>query len=418
MAEHKDLPEAQLHEVKGASTAIAGEVLTADGLGESFWQQLKETNTKIVTSVTDFPTPIGDATTLLANTTYIISGDVSMGNVRIVMSDGSGLYSVNRFANSLTYTGTGAMITTDKSSLIEGLFLSATSGSVLSLLAVGGQTTFIITNCFSVSSTIGTIAAGWNVVFRSFSPISAPSDGLVFTGAQTSFNMTNSLWNGIVGTGIDLGAATFSRVQILSGNRFDIASGSTGISGLASSGNINVGGFGAINGTIFEGVGTHLNNITDHDVRWDLSGNPGVGDTLREASGAAEGNASTTSTTTTASKVNVGTLFVAGLEEQFTVATNGRVTYVGTKPFTAAVAANLLWNNGAGTNVAYKFYIAVNDTFIPASVSEGEFDTADPLAISLTALTPLVTNDYIEVFVKTVTGTGNDICRTMNILVR
>ena len=37
MAEHKDLPDAQLHEPKGAATALAGMVYIANGSGSGSW---------------------------------------------------------------------------------------------------------------------------------------------------------------------------------------------------------------------------------------------------------------------------------------------------------------------------------------------------------------------------------------------
>lgn len=47
MAEHKDLPDAQLHEPKGAATASAGMVYYADGAGSGEWARSTGWETKL-----------------------------------------------------------------------------------------------------------------------------------------------------------------------------------------------------------------------------------------------------------------------------------------------------------------------------------------------------------------------------------
>ena len=40
--QHKDIPEAQLHEPKGVSTAASGKVYVANGSGSGIWEKLKD----------------------------------------------------------------------------------------------------------------------------------------------------------------------------------------------------------------------------------------------------------------------------------------------------------------------------------------------------------------------------------------
>lgn len=65
--QHKNIPEAQLHEPKGASTAASGSVYVADGAGSGSWTDVLATlnNRNIIAvagSMTDASTPSNEAT--------------------------------------------------------------------------------------------------------------------------------------------------------------------------------------------------------------------------------------------------------------------------------------------------------------------------------------------------------------------
>ena len=63
------------------------------------------------------------------------------------------------------------------------------------------------------------------------------------------------------GTLIDLGTTTFDIISIATGSRFISPIGTTILSGLSNSGNLNVDGRGIVDGNLFNGSGTALSGI-------------------------------------------------------------------------------------------------------------------------------------------------------------
>lgn len=76
--EHKDIPDGQRHEPKGASTAPAGSTYVADGLGSGSWQPLTAARVSITTTpkTADYTTVAGDSIVLV---------DASAGAINITL---------------------------------------------------------------------------------------------------------------------------------------------------------------------------------------------------------------------------------------------------------------------------------------------------------------------------------------------
>ena len=420
--EHNVITDPEIHEPKGVSTATAGEVYEADGAGSGDW--VSNTGAALITMVeakSDLPTPAGGIITIPDNETFQFSGMVALGTDRIVLGLNSLLCGSNRFTDGFSYTGTSPMITATQTSTLRELQMSCANSDFLALNGTGVET-FIITNSFlTACDAVGVINDWRTTVFRSFSVTSSTTTGLSFTGTLCdAFNMDNSLWTAFTtgGTMFDFGTVAFDRVQILGGNRFDAVTGVTVFSGAVASANIAVGGFGIVSGNIFEGAGTYLNNITSTDIRWEFDSNGNVTDTQRAATGAAKTQSTTTSTSTTPTKIDVGTSFVADLQQQFTVDNTGKITYNGQGPRTFQVDATVLFDIGSGTNQDYFFYVAKNGTVVQASVGEQEFDSTDPVQVTINGVVELDTTDFVEIYVEKATSTGTDTARTMNIVVR
>jgi hypothetical protein len=69
--EHKDIPEAQLHEPKGVSTALIDQVYVADGAGSGSWEIANPYGGIIYNDIA------GSGTTITTPTTYSLVGPVT-----------------------------------------------------------------------------------------------------------------------------------------------------------------------------------------------------------------------------------------------------------------------------------------------------------------------------------------------------
>lgn len=79
--QHADIPEAQLHEPKGASTATSGQVYTSDGTGSGAWQKPFD-QLVVVRDASDL------AGTLSSTSVYFIDGIINMGSQTIQVPAG------------------------------------------------------------------------------------------------------------------------------------------------------------------------------------------------------------------------------------------------------------------------------------------------------------------------------------------
>jgi hypothetical protein len=284
-------------------------------------------NVTEVNSAADFPDAVAGVRTIGVGEIYIYSTFIDMGSDEFVLSTGSALIGVARQSSGLISTTTGTFITATESFQIRESFLSAASGTLLDLNGDATQETCLFTDCFAVCDNIGTINEWNNTIFRSFSFISVTGTGLLFTGASGAFNMDNSLFQGFVSgqTMIDYGTATFTRIQIPTGNRFAVDAGVTAMSGLVDGANLLTGGDGVVSHNIFEGAGTFLNGLSEKDIGWNYQGNAGIPDSRQIGSmffGGAGAIPVTTTLITSTPVIIAGTFTESSNIERFSVIAN------------------------------------------------------------------------------------------------
>ena len=424
--EHKNITDPNIHEPKGVASAASGEIYIADGVGSGSWgpQAANPNNVIAISDATDFPAPAAGVITLADNTSYRIIGNVDIGTDRLVLGNNTKLYGTNRFTDGLTYTGTGIMITATSGHLLEEMNFTCSSGQFMSLTGVGAETC-VYTNCFIVScDTVGTIASWRTVVFRSFSVVSATNatnGRLLFSGTCEAFNMDNSFWGSFTaGTMIDLGTATFDRVQIPGGNRFITSPGVTALSGAASSANLTTNGRGLVESNIFNGTGTAISTITPFDLKWTFQGNSGIEDSHQDAAFSATGNTTATviSTASTPVIVDLGATAVQYKTHRFSVSTGGLITYNGLTEMDFTAIFNIYADVASGTNKVLNFYIAKNGTVLTESISTRSFDAGDPGSLISQAIVTLETGDTLALWVENTTDTTNTTVQTCTCTVR
>jgi len=425
--QHASIDDPLIHEPKGASTAAAGTIYVADGAGSGAWtpQVAAPSNVVLVESAADLPDPIAGTISLADNTLYQFSGIVDIGTDRLVMGANTLLSGLSRFTDGITYSGTSPMITAITTHSFREIQFTCPNSAFLSLSGTGVETA-LYTNSFVVEcSSVGTITDWGATVFRSFSVIEATNvtnGRLLFAGTNTSLNMDNSLWTTFTaGSMLDLGSATFDRVQIEAGNRFVTSPGVTALNAGASNANLTASGRGIVSSTIFNGAGSAIGGgITVFDTRWTFSNNAGLRDTSCEAGYSVVGNATATTISTISTPVQVEFDGNASsyLDHRFTINSDGEVTYDGVEDVSKAVVFTTFSDVSAGSNKVFNFYIAKNGTIDTNSVSTRSYDAADPGSQVIQIIMDLSNGDVISLWTENTTDTSNITVENSTFLVR
>lgn len=413
--EHSTLTGSQLHEPKGAATALAGTAYLADGAGSGSFSTVPGAGQNVVTvnTLADFPTPVASVISLVDNTCYHISGFIDIGGNRFQTGINTTLCGNSSRIDRITSTTTAALFTGSTNLTLTNVGLFVASGSYLSLSGTGSEN-LIIRNCGFIScQTFGTITNwGLSVLAESFT-VTVATNGLLFVGAHNRLSISFFGLVNDAGSMVDLGTATFNTVYIGPNVTFTPASGATGLTMSANSANINAGGRGTILANAFTGAGTPIVGYSHRDLLWDVEGNQGVTGTFIGGQGYILGSALNTTFAGTGSgnavPINLGTAFIVdtGIEDQFTTSNAGRFTYIGEEDRQFFIDATLFANVAGGAARQYVFTTAINGTQVVASSSKREYTGSTPGAHSVSAIVELSKNDYIEIYVYAVTATTN-----------
>lgn len=115
--QHRLIPDAERHEPKGASTAIAGHVMTSIGGGEtSFVSPLTLANIELVSTISNLNSsninPSSTDTPIIAGFSSTVSNsDISMDSSGLITINTSGMYSFSFNLNFGRSNNTGTAIT-------------------------------------------------------------------------------------------------------------------------------------------------------------------------------------------------------------------------------------------------------------------------------------------------------------------
>lgn len=419
--QHADIPEANLHEPKGASTALAGQVYEADGAGSGVWINETATNEIIVSVLGDLPTPVSGVITLVATTVYRLNGHIDIGANRIVLSLNSTLRGYGAPFSSITSTTTGALFTATTSFHLDAFTVTATSGTVFACTGGSFESAYIREFTINSCTTVGTFTAWYSLFWESGAVVSSTSP---LTMAGTCNILILDLVSWITGytTAVDLGVATFNTCTF---NRcgFGYASATTHIDIAPSSANINSTNEGRITQCSFNASATNIAiGYTTGDINWDVRHCLHLENSTRSAQAYMHTTTVTTITggtgdTGNPTLVNGGTSWLSGQANQFTITTAGRVTYVGNTQADFTVSCGIGGTVSAGTQTV-NHYLAKNGTVITASKTQKEYaSTAVGSPTPCSTLVELSNGDYIELYVENITGTNNWSSALLNLVI-
>lgn len=406
--QHRDIPEAQLHEPKGVSTATLGQAYIATGAATGTWKD-PTPNLKFITAESDFVTQDTASITLAAQTVYVIAASFSTSKY-FVVGDASVITSINVLGPLLTYTGVGAMFRgTDSSFTIRDIQISHPSGDGFDFTdTVGGQKIFVNSFVRTVEGVkYGTFNNMQTVLIDNSSTLDM-DDGITVTGANNVIFSVDKFYIGTTSAtciGVEFSATFIAPTVEINDFVFAGVAGSIGIQGLASSGNLPAGSIAQVTNCEFLGAVTPLQNITVNDVRWSFKNNAGLPDTLLDCLLSLNGNATPTTISVASTPVKVTGTWVVERASKYTGDTTGRATYNGERGMTTPVEIVTTIESSSGTNKDIKVYLAKNGTVIANSAKSNRVSSGDPKNTTVLWQLDLEENDYLEVFVSNETDT-------------
>lgn len=416
--------------------------------GGVFTPTINSTNMVEVSQESDFGTAVGSVITLTTNTTYFVRGSVSCTNRLLVDTEGIAIIGWDRDKDGLNYTSSGGdFITIDNVNFeLSNIKLSSTNstgGEVVLRAENFNYGTYndgrlkILTiincqfrNCFDVMyvegfdltdiqqtlfwyltpTTIGCQFKNTSKLqisscefVRWFDETSIPTPLAADFGTASMVEvLANGLGNGNGATNISGGIFHPQQTQV--GIDINTAS-TTGFGTISGNTFINVG---LTTGEVFKPIASGLPNYSDDAVLgFDVFANQGV---LNSTSGCVM--TLTGNTTNTAlsdgvpTKVNTNSLAVAQAAVRYTVATDGRCTYNGTKQIYCSIHASLGYDKGGGGTDNYVFYIYKNGVQLVGSQTQLRVGGNDG-SLSMVYGTLMEQNDYIEIWVEVV-GSDDD----------
>lgn len=419
--QHRDIPEAQLHEPKGASTASSGSVYVSDGAGSGTWQVETASNEVIVNSLSDFPAAVAGVITLADDTIYRVAGPITTSD-RFVMGANTKITAFNTFSPVFSYSGSGTLFTgTDVSCSIQDIWMTCPNGEVFNFSdpTVANQHVVIIRDCFIIQSNkLGTFDSLATIIVSDVGHILA-NQGYTILGTgwrvwrfqDSGMSSTNAAF-----VGFDLGTAECIAINFDT-LLIDIVAGAYAFSGAANSANVPVGNLGRINNVTLTNAGDMLTGLTTDDIRWSFKNNDQIAETMPDAFIAFNGNATETSIAVAGTPVLVAGTWVEEEVSQFTTTAAGRITYNGERDIKAPILASLSCRMASGSDTDVTFYLYKNGVQVASSAQGNTVKAAAVGNTSIMFQDTISQNDYYEIYVANEDSTINIIVEDAKFLI-
>ena len=405
-----------------ASYAISASHLIGGGGGSDPAININANGTTLteVTSDSDLPT------TLAANTTYLIRGNVATGKTLNVTNEGTSVIGIGRNQSHLSYTGSNELFNVhDQSFSIKSLTMKS-SGSIMTAKNVSpgapyndGRTKVLDIKDCQVKNTNDVMEVhGFELVDLNnvlFWYITG-SQGLSFQSVRhleiSSCEFYN--WYDEVATGsfapsgtkmveirpntgsvntpvVNINSSIFHPEQGQIGLYID--SGSETLFGtVASNTFIDVNG-----GTLLAGSNYDSGSM----LKYDIGINQGLEDSKAYLYGYQNGT-DAQGATTSYTQLSIAS-FSTNIETRMSASTAG-ITYIGTKPIDVMFQINVGVNDVGGNNEQFDFALYKNTNIINGSERRIELDSGEEGNIVTFALTNIVQNDLLTVYYKSPTN--------------
>ena len=407
-----------------ASYAISASHLIGGGGGSDPAININANGTTLteVTSDSDLPT------TLAANTTYLIRGNVATGKTLNVTNVGTSVIGIGRNQSHLSYTGSNELFNVHNQSFSVKSLTMKSSGSIMTAKNVtpgaaynDGRTKVLDIKDCQVKNTNNIMEVhGFELVDLNnvlFWYITG-SQGLSFQSVRhleiSSCEFYN--WYDETDTGsfapagtkmveirpntgsvntpvVNINSSVFHPEQSQIGLYID--SGSETLFGtVASNTFIDVNG-----GTLLAGSTYDSSSM----LKYDVGINQGLEDSTAYLYGYQSGT-DAQSATTTYTQISIAN-FQTDIETRMSASTSG-ITYIGTKPIDVMFQVSAGITSIASNNEQFDIALYKNTSLIPGSERRIELDSNEEGAVTCFALTNIVQDDLLTVYQKSPTNDG------------
>jgi len=396
---------------------------TSDIYSNGVWKTFAfsvSSNLVYVYSLADLPTPVSSGITLDATKIYIFSGIVDISPNYIILN-GAGLIGTDPQKDGVMSSVAGAVLRSTNTSVYMENFAVIPLTGATKAYDFSDSTGTKFCNLFSGCSVIevGTPSLGVGQIsgFEAVTYIKNywnVTDGLKLTGNIGKFAGQLNYLKGITsGSAIEfLSGITIQDVD-LSSNYF-FYTGQTGIK-------LNAGATidrGRLTSNMFRGVGTPLLGLTPYDIGWRMVQNTNIPDTRAYCYIYMNGNTTATTTSPNNTYVKVAGTTTATKLLKFSSPASNRITFLGKDPIVASV--DIIVSGKSPANSA-EFTIAVykNGSIVTGPVmNTGTMTQNQAFSLILNTEVDMVTNDYVEVFIKTTSSTTPLIIADMQFKIR
>ena len=355
----------------------------------------------------DFPTQDATTITLEGINQYVIGSDFTTTKNIIVEPGAFPTWTSQSIGGpAVTFAGTGAMFTMHDANLNmknTNLAISG-SGSYFDLKDTVGSVFFFLMRWTSLNggAKIGT-SDNLLVWQQENSNAILVDDGWTFTGANSGIVSASKYL--LVTTSatckfIDLGASVIGNCELVNLD-CNGPTGSIAVNAAAASANIMAGNVGNLQGLAIRGNITPLAGGADpSDIRWSMTKNDQLADSLTDAFVVMNANATVTTISAVNTPVKVAGTFVVKEASRFTCDTTGKCTFDKERdekfPFDILVRAAP--SSGGAKN--FTVYLARNGTVIADSGVPGLAASGSPALICVPwQRTATITDDY-EIYIE------------------
>ena len=381
------------------------------------------TNVTHINTAADFPDAVSGVRELVQSPggayTYIIGAlEVDMGTDTFSVTGGQVvIIGAHRSRSSITTTSSGIMFDVDDSGFFPELFgVRCPNGQVVEFTNPSAGPNSLVWSNFIVFScdSLGTVSGSFVCSLRTATIVDCTTSGLTFLGPDNGqLNMSNVLGLGWAGALIDLGTATFDIINIAANNRFISPAGTTILSGMTGSANLNTDGRALVSSNIFNGLGTALSGITTEDLKWDFNNNVFADMTTHNTRNDADAFLTATETVTIGSigvyVAVAGTNWSSTISERFTVSTAGIVTYIGLDQLELEIQASATVEKvgGGADKICTKIAIDTGSGFVVQDRTVGCTENSTATGVISMGFFAIATGDQIQLFVGNEGSTAN-----------
>ena len=362
-----------------------------------------------VYSLSDLPTPSSGAITLDALKMYVFHGIINI-SPNYLNLNGAGLRGTDPAKDGVMSSVSGGVLrSTGVSVFIENFAVIPASGGTKAY-DFADATGLKFCNLFSGSSVveIGIPSLGVGQI-SGFNAITVAlnywkcTDGIKITGNVGKFAATFNFITGITnGSGIEfLSGLTINDIDLA--NNYFIYTGQTGVK-------VNPGSsidFGRMGTNMFRGVTTLLNGFDSFTPGWEMMMNTSIPNSRSYGYLYYNDNITSTSTSPNNTYKKIAGTTIATTLQKFSSPASNRLLYTGKRPILARVLITVTGkspSNGADFTVA----LAKNGTAIAApKQTTAVMINNETFTLILESEVSLVTNDYIEIFIKTTSSNSS-----------